>query len=177
MRMRPCSPSHLPNQWSGADPRLHLLTSPTISARQIKIFSSNWFFPFKCRQLYVSWNFFFYILRFIYYVFSILPEGQKRVHLIIVGYELPRGCWELRSGLLEEQRVLLNLWAISPALWNIFIKHLSQILYVRFCVLICWYTYKGHIWCSSGSWYVPTAAWVIEILGPLLTSALHTSCF
>jgi hypothetical protein len=38
-----------------------------------------------------------------------MPRHQKRApDLIIDGYELPCGCWELNSGPLEEQTVLLT---------------------------------------------------------------------
>jgi hypothetical protein len=48
-----------------------------------------------------------------YYVYSILPAclpaGQKGApDLIIDGYEAPCACWELNSGPLEEQSVLLT---------------------------------------------------------------------
>jgi hypothetical protein len=56
---------------------------------------------------------------FIYYVYSILPAymptHQKRApDPITDGCELPRGCWELNSGPLEEQSVHLTSEA-SPA--------------------------------------------------------------
>jgi hypothetical protein len=55
---------------------------------------------------------FFVVFRFIYYVYSVLPvcmpAGQKRApDLIIDGCEPPCGCWELNSGPLEKQPVLL----------------------------------------------------------------------
>ena len=38
-----------------------------------------------------------------------MPAGQKRAqNLIIDGCEVPCGCWELNSGPLEEQSVLLT---------------------------------------------------------------------
>ena len=38
-----------------------------------------------------------------------MPTGQKKTpDLIVDGYELPCGCWELNSGPLEEQPVLLT---------------------------------------------------------------------
>jgi hypothetical protein len=38
-----------------------------------------------------------------------MPEGQKRVpNLLIDGYEPPCGCWELNSGPLDEQPVILT---------------------------------------------------------------------
>jgi hypothetical protein len=51
--------------------------------------------------------------RFINYVYSglpvYMPAGQKRTpDLIIDGCEPPCGCWELNSGPLEEQPVLLT---------------------------------------------------------------------
>jgi hypothetical protein len=50
---------------------------------------------------------------YIYHVYSILPAcmpaDQKRVpDLILDSYEPPCGCWELNSGPLEEQTVLLT---------------------------------------------------------------------
>jgi len=61
----------------------------------------------------VGLDFFFFFLRFNYYVYSILPAytpaGQKRApDLITDGCEPPCGCWELNSGPLEEQTVLLT---------------------------------------------------------------------
>jgi hypothetical protein len=50
----------------------------------------------------------------IYYVYNVLPAAcilasQKRaLDLIIDGYEPPCGCWDLTSGPLEEQSVLLT---------------------------------------------------------------------
>ena len=54
-----------------------------------------------------------FLKRFIYYVSSVLPAflpaGQKRApDLITDGCEPPYGCWELNSGPLEEQSVLLT---------------------------------------------------------------------
>jgi hypothetical protein len=56
---------------------------------------------------------FFFFLRFLYYVYGILPTsmpaGQKRApDLIIDDYKPPCGCWDLNSGSLEEQAVLLT---------------------------------------------------------------------
>ena len=53
------------------------------------------------------------LLRFIYYVYSVLPAcmltSQKRaLDLIIDGCESSCGCWELNSGPLEEQPVRLT---------------------------------------------------------------------
>ena len=50
---------------------------------------------------------------FIYYVYNILPlcmlAGQKRApDLFIDGCEPPCGCWEMNSGPLEEQAMLLT---------------------------------------------------------------------
>ena len=58
-------------------------------------------------------NIYLFICLFIYYVYNILsvclPAGQKRApDLIIDGCEPPCGCWELNSGPLEEQSVLLT---------------------------------------------------------------------
>jgi hypothetical protein len=49
----------------------------------------------------------------IYYIYSVppacMPAGQKRApNLTIDGYEPPGGCWELNSGPVEEQPVLLT---------------------------------------------------------------------
>jgi hypothetical protein len=57
--------------------------------------------------------------RFIYYVYSVLsacvPADQKKApDPITDGYEPPCGCWELNSGPLEEQTVLLTS-ELSPA--------------------------------------------------------------
>ena len=62
----------------------------------------------------------FFLDLFIYYIYNILPpckpECQKRVpDLITDGCEPPCRCWELNSGPLEEQAVLLTSEAISPA--------------------------------------------------------------
>ena len=47
---------------------------------------------------------------------SSLQTHQKRTSDPITdGCKPPSGCWELNSGPLEEQLVLLTLWAISPA--------------------------------------------------------------
>ena len=56
---------------------------------------------------------FFNIYLFIYYVYNILsvcmPAGQKRApDLITDGCEPPCGGWELNSGHLEEQAMLLT---------------------------------------------------------------------
>ena len=56
---------------------------------------------------------FFFKYLFIYYVSNILsvymPAGQKRApDLITDGCEPPCGCWELNSGPLEEQAMLLT---------------------------------------------------------------------
>ena len=57
--------------------------------------------------------FFFFNILFIYYVYNILSAcklaGQKRApDLITDGCEPPCGCWELNSGRLEEQAMLLT---------------------------------------------------------------------
>jgi hypothetical protein len=45
-----------------------------------------------------------------------MPAGQKRAPaLTIDGYEPSCSCWELNSGALEVQPVLLISWATSPA--------------------------------------------------------------
>jgi hypothetical protein len=56
---------------------------------------------------------FFFFLRFIYYVYNVLytgclPAHQKMVPDLIDGCEPPYGYWELNSGPLEEQSVLLT---------------------------------------------------------------------
>ena len=60
-----------------------------------------------------SYFLFFNKYLFIYYVYNILsvcvPAGQKRApDLITDGCEPPCGCWELNSGPLEEQAILLT---------------------------------------------------------------------
>jgi hypothetical protein len=53
---------------------------------------------------------------------SCLQTLQKRVSdFVMDGCEPPCGCWDLNSGLSEEQSGTLTNWAISPAL-NIFLK-------------------------------------------------------
>ena len=59
-----------------------------------------------------------------------ITAGQKRApDLTIDGYEQPRGCWELNSGPLEEQLVLLTC---EPSLQSLFlflyVVFLKQIL-------------------------------------------------
>jgi hypothetical protein len=45
-----------------------------------------------------------------------VPAGQKRVpDFIIFGCELPCGCWELNSGPLEEQPMLLTTEPSLPS--------------------------------------------------------------
>jgi hypothetical protein len=60
-----------------------------------------------------------FLLRFIYYVHNILPAfmpiHQEAQNLIIDGCEPPYGCWELNSGPLEEQSVLLTI-SLAPSL-------------------------------------------------------------
>ena len=61
---------------------------------------------------------------------------QKRApDLITDDCEPPRGCWELNSGPLEEQPVLLTSWAISPALSNTFLFFFFKLLSLRFLVI------------------------------------------
>jgi hypothetical protein len=60
---------------------------------------------------------------FIYYVYSLLPAGQKRAsELIIDGFKLPCGCWELDLGPLEEQAGLLTSCYLSSPLKTCFGK-------------------------------------------------------
>jgi len=70
-----------------------------------------------------------FVLRFIYYVYSVppacMPAGQKRApDLITDGCEPPCGCWELNSGPLEEQPVLLttepSLQPCPSGFWSCF---------------------------------------------------------
>jgi len=59
-----------------------------------------------------------------------MPAGQKRApDLIIGGYEPPCGCWELNSGPLEEQTVLLTSEPSLQPLMIIFI------IYIFYCGL------------------------------------------
>ena len=55
---------------------------------------------------------------FIYHVYSILSAGmpahQNRASDLIDGCELPGGWWELNSGPLEKQLVLLTSGTTSP---------------------------------------------------------------
>ena len=58
-----------------------------------------------------------YVCMYVHYV--CMPAGQKRaLDHINYGYEPPRGCWELNSGPLEEQSVLLTS---EPSLQPIYI--------------------------------------------------------
>jgi hypothetical protein len=56
---------------------------------------------------------FMYLSSFIFYVYSVLPacmyaSQERPPDLIIHDRDLPYGCWELNSGLLEEQPVLFT---------------------------------------------------------------------
>ena len=71
------------------------------------------------------------IYLFIYYVYNILSvcmsAGQKRApDLITDGCEPPCRCWELNSGPLEEQAMLLTT---EPSLQPISLKFYSQLHY------------------------------------------------
>ena len=61
---------------------------------------------------YIVQRWFFFKDLFIYYVYSVLVlAGQKRApdpDLTTDGWEPPCGCWELNSGPLKEQTVLLT---------------------------------------------------------------------
>ena len=54
----------------------------------------------------------------VFFLHVLVPSaGQKRApDLITGGCQLPYGCWDLNSGALEEQPVLLTSEIISPAL-------------------------------------------------------------
>ena len=56
------------------------------------------------------WLFFKYLFYYVYSILSVcMPEGQKRApDPITDGCEPPSGCWELNSGSLEEQAMLLT---------------------------------------------------------------------
>ena len=65
--------------------------------------------------------FFKNIYLFVYYVYSILSAGQKRTPGFITdGCEPPYGCWELNSGPLEEQAMLLTTEPSLQSPANIF---------------------------------------------------------
>ena len=81
-----------------------VLSSKTLSQKTFSLFQ----FFFFLRFIYL----------FIYFVYSVLsacvPTGQKRApDLITDGYESPCGCWELNSGPLGEQSVLLTSEPLS----------------------------------------------------------------
>ena len=70
-----------------------------------KLSSFNW----QCGKSLLDFLFFFNIYLFAYYVYSILSAVQKRAPgLISDSCEPPCGCWELNSGPLEEQAMLLT---------------------------------------------------------------------
>jgi hypothetical protein len=78
------------------------------------------FFFFFLKPAMHAWNKFgeFFCLRFIYYYIwvhcSYLQSHQKRASdLIADGCETPCGCWDLNSGPLEKQSVLLT---VEPSL-------------------------------------------------------------
>ena len=71
-----------------------------------------------------------------YYAYNILsvcmPEGQKRApDPITDGCELPCGCWELNSGPLEEQAILLTSEPSLQPLFSFFRDRVS--LYIPVC--------------------------------------------
>ena len=60
-------------------------------------------------SFYFFKSFFFLSILLIYYICSVLTACQKRVpDLVTDGCEPPCGCWEMNSGSLEEQPVLLT---------------------------------------------------------------------
>ena len=76
---------------------------------------------------------FFNIYLFVYDVYSILSAGQKRAPgLITDGCEPPCGRWELNSGPLEEQAMLLTT---EPSLQSytkgLYLSLLSQSYFLR----------------------------------------------
>jgi hypothetical protein len=80
----------------------------------------------------------YFYKRFIYYVYSILPAcmptGQKRASDSITdGCEPPCGGWELNSGPLEEQLVLLSS---EPSLQ----PHVSLVF--LFCFVLFCFVFK-----------------------------------
>ena len=89
---------------------MHTAQSSTLEPGVEQATQSNAIIPY----LYSVFILFFYFFKylFIYYVYNILsvcmPAGQKRAPDLIDGCEPPCGCWELNSGPLEEQAVLLT---------------------------------------------------------------------
>jgi len=72
----------------------------------------------------------FFFLRFIYYVYNILPAcmpaGQKKaLNLIIDGCEPPCGSWELNSGPLKEQTVLFTFEPPLQPIGKVLLKCLN----------------------------------------------------
>ena len=66
------------------------------------------------------------IFLLIFYVYSVLPGCQKREpDLITYGCEPPCSCWELNSGPLEEQLVLLTSDHLSSPPWGILMTKIS----------------------------------------------------
>ena len=68
------------------------------------------FFLFLSFPFFLSFSFFRFIYLFYVYEYNVIVfRYQKRASdPIIGGCEPPYGCWELNSGHLEEQSVLLN---------------------------------------------------------------------
>ena len=62
----------------------------------------------------------FFNFLFIYYVYNILQARGR--HLITDGCEPPCGCWELNSGPLEEQAMLLTTEPSLQPLFLIFLE-------------------------------------------------------
>jgi hypothetical protein len=74
-------------------------------------------------MLWCVWGWFFYFLRFIYYMYA--QTHQKRASdLFTDGCEPPCGCWDLNSGPLEEQSVLLTTEpSLQPQWWGVVSLH------------------------------------------------------
>jgi hypothetical protein len=95
-------------------------------------------------QCYVVLGFFFFLIYLFYlYEYNVtVVRHTRRGYLIIDGCEPPCGCWELNSGPLEEQSVLLitepslqppALWFVSPLGTMNFLR--EQKLSIRPCLL------------------------------------------
>jgi hypothetical protein len=85
-------------------------------------------------------HYFIFIFLKIYYVYSLLPAdmtaGQKRApDLIIDDCEPPCGCWELNSGPLEEQPLLLTYKPSLQPLLSPFLRYFVVYVSVRFMYL------------------------------------------
>ena len=94
---------------------------------------------------------------------SCLQTLQKRVSdLVTDGCEPPCGCWDLNSGLSEEQSGTLTNWAISPAL---FYSILKLSLWLS-CLPRWFYAFAKTLWILGASVmclsYAPRFFWGIQ---------------